>query len=330
MKKLKIGNIELNTNVVLAPMAGITDITYRTICKEMGAGLVHTEMISAKGLYYQDRKTEELMKINEKNRPVSMQIFGSDPDIMSYVVEKYINNKNDVDIIDVNMGCPAPKIVKNKDGCSLMKEPKLAGKIINKIKRVSSKPVTAKIRSGWSADSINAVEFSKILEFNGLDMVTVHGRTREQYYSGKADYRIINEVKKSVSIPVVGNGDIYSPYDAVKMIEETNCDAVMIGRGILGNPWLIMNTGRILNNDTEFYIPTPFDKINMIKRHACLLTDELNEKIAILEMRKFAAWYMKGMENSSRIRNSINKITGIEELYKILDNYVDIYIINDD
>jgi tRNA-dihydrouridine synthase B len=330
MKKLKIGSIELNSNVVLAPMAGITDITYRTICKEMGAGLVYTEMISAKGLFYQDRKTEKLMKINEKNRPVSMQIFGSDPDIMSYVVEKYINNRSDVDIIDVNMGCPAPKIVKNKDGCFLMKEPELAGKIINKIKRVSCKPVSAKIRSGWSIDSINAVELARILEFNGLDMVSVHARTREQYYSGKADYKIINEVKKSVKIPVVGNGDIYSPQDAVKMIEETNCDAVMIGRGILGNPWLIMNTVKILSNDSDFYIPSQLDKINMIKRHACMLADELNENIAILEMRKFAAWYMKGMKDSSQIRNSINKITSADELYKILDKYVEINSLYDD
>ena len=324
MKKLKTGSLELDTNVVLAPMSGVTDITYRTICKEMGAGLVYTEMISAKGLYYQDRKTEELMKINEKNRPVAMQIFGRDPQIMSYVVEKYIDNRNDVDIIDVNMGCPAPKIVKNKDGCFLMKEPELAGKIISAIKRATKKPVSAKIRSGWSKDSINAAEFAKVLEYNGLDMVTVHPRTRQQYYSGRADYRIINEVKKSVNIPVVGNGDIYSPYDALKMTEETNCDAVMIGRGILGNPWLIMNTVKILNNDYEFYLPSPLDKINMIKRHAAMLVYELNEKIAILEMRKFAAWYMKGMKNSSEIRNSINKITRAEELNKILDEYIEI------
>jgi tRNA-dihydrouridine synthase B len=263
MKKLKIGKIELKYNVVLAPMAGVTDITYRTICKEMGAGLVHTEMISAKGLYYQDKKTEDLMKINENNRPVSVQIFGSDPDIMSYVVEKYINTRPDIDIIDVNMGCPAPKIVKNKDGCYLMKEPELAGKIINKIKNVSNKPLTAKIRSGWSSDSINAVEFAKILEYNGLDMITVHGRTRDQFYAGKADYKIIGQVKKNLNIPVTGNGDIYCPQDAVKMIEETNCDAVMIGRGILGNPWLIMNTVKVLNKDTELFTPSPEERINM-------------------------------------------------------------------
>ncbi|MDI9495095.1 MAG: tRNA dihydrouridine synthase DusB [Bacillota bacterium] len=324
MKKLKIGKIELKYNVVLAPMAGVTDITYRTICKEMGAGLVHTEMISAKGLYYQDKKTEDLMKINENNRPVSVQIFGSDPDIMSYVVEKYINTRPDIDIIDVNMGCPAPKIVKNKDGCYLMKEPELAGKIINKIKNVSNKPLTAKIRSGWSSDSINAVEFAKILEYNGLDMITVHGRTRDQFYAGKADYKIIGQVKKNLNIPVTGNGDIYCPQDAVKMIEETNCDAVMIGRGILGNPWLIMNTVKVLNKDTELFTPSPEERINMIKRHALMLIEESGEKKAILEMRKFAAWYLKGMKNSSEVRKSINVITRGEELFKILDDYIKI------
>lgn len=323
MKKLKIGKIELKTNVILAPMAGVTDITYRTICKEMGAGLVHTEMISAKGLYYQDKKTEDLMKINESNRPVSVQIFGSDPDIMAYVVEKYINTRSDIDIIDINMGCPAPKIVKNKDGCYLMKEPDLAGRIINKIKKVSNKPVTAKIRAGWSSDSINAVEFAKILEYNGLDMVTVHGRTRDQFYSGKADYKIIGQVKKSVTIPVAGNGDIYRPEDAVQMIKETNCDAVMLARGILGNPWLIMNTVKILNKDTDFFIPSPLERINMIKRHATMLIKESGERKAILEMRKFAAWYMKGMNNSSEVRKSINEITRGEELFKILDDYVE-------
>ena len=324
MKKLKIGNIELNTNVVLAPMAGVTDLTYRSICKEMGAGLVYTEMISAKGLYYKDRKTEYLMKINGENRPVSLQIFGSDPKIMAYVVENYINNRRDIDIIDVNMGCPAPKIVKNGDGCSLMRNPELEGQIIYEIKKVSNKPLTAKIRSGWSPDVINASEFAKILESNGLDMVAVHGRTREQFYTGKADYNIINEVKRNIKIPVVGNGDIYTPQDALKMVDETNCDAVMIGRGILGNPWLIMNTVKILNNNRDFFIPSQLDRINMIKKHASMLVDELDEKIAILEMRKFAAWYMKGMKNSSEVRASVNKITTKDELFQILEEYIEI------
>lgn len=319
--KLKIGTIELNENVILAPMAGVTNITYRTICKEMGAGLVCTEMVSAKGLYYNDIKTNRLMKINECNRPVSLQIFGSDPDIIAYVVEKYINERNDIDIVDVNMGCPTPKIVKNGDGSALMKNPELAGSIINKIKKVSNKPVTAKIRTGWDKSSINAVEVAQILEYNGVDLITVHGRTREQFYTGKSSNYIIKEVKENVKVPVVGNGDIFTPGDAVKMVEDTNCDAVMVGRGILGNPWLIKNIIKAFNNDYDFYVPTAIDKIQIIKRHAEMLIEELDEKIAILEMRKFAAWYMKGMKGSSEARNKINKISKSAELYGILDEY---------
>lgn len=321
-KTLKIGNIQLDTNVLLAPMAGVTDITYRTICKEMGAGLVYTEMVSAKGLYYKDVKTKRLMKINEKNRPVSLQIFGSDPDIMAYVVDTYINERTDIDIIDINMGCPTPKIVKNGDGSALMKSPKLAGEIVRKIKKVATKPLTVKIRAGWDSKSINAPEFAKILETNGADMIAVHGRTREQFYTGKADYNIIKQVKDSVSVPVVGNGDIYEPEDAIKMLEETNCDGVMIGRGILGNPWLIKNTVKIFNDDFNFYVVTPEERIEMVKRHALMLTEELDEKIAILEMRKFAAWYMKGMKNSSDARGKINKITTAADLCNILDEYI--------
>ncbi|TWH78011.1 tRNA dihydrouridine synthase DusB [Sedimentibacter saalensis] len=320
---LKVGNIQLNTNVLLAPMAGVTDITYRTICKEMGAGLVYTEMVSAKGLYYKDIKTAQLMKINQKNRPVSLQIFGSDADIMAYVVENYINQRDDIDIVDINMGCPAPKIVKNGDGSALMKNPSLAGEIINKVKKSSTKPVTVKIRAGWDSKNINAVEFAKVLEYNGADMIAVHGRTREQFYTGKADYSIIKEVKESIDIPVVGNGDIYSPQDALKMISETDCDAVMIGRGILGNPWLIMNTAKALLGNFDFYEPSLTKRIEMIKRHASMLVSELDEKIAILEMRKFAAWYMKGMKNSSETRASINKITNAEDLYNVLNKYLE-------
>lgn len=325
IKKLKIGSVELKNNVFLAPMAGVTDITFRTICKRFGVGLVYTEMVSAKGLYYKDVKTKQLMKINEENRPVSLQIFGSDPDVMSFVVENYINERTDIDIVDVNMGCPAPKIVKSGDGCSLMKNPILAGQIINRIKKVSLKPVTAKFRSGWDYNSINAVEFAKILEYNGVDLIAVHGRTREQYYSGNADYSVIKNVKSNVSIPVIGNGDIYKPEDAIKMINETNCDGVMIGRGVLGNPWLIINTIKALNNDNNLYEANYKDKIEMLKMHVKMLINELDEKIALLEMRKHAGWYIKGMKNSSEIRNKINKITKYEDLFDLLNIYLQNY-----
>lgn len=322
MNKLKIKNLTLENNVILAPMAGITDVTFRAICKEFGAGLVSTEMVSAKGLYYKDKKTEELMKVYENDRPVSLQIFGNEPDIMAYVVETIINDLNNIDVIDINMGCPAPKIVKNGDGSALMKTPKLAGEIVNKVKAVSKKPLTVKFRSGWDSNSINAVEFAKIIEANGADAITVHGRHREQFYSGKADYKIIKEVKKNVSIPVIGNGDVFSVEDAFNLLNETNCDGIMVARGVLGNPWLIRNLVNALNGENKTINPTPAQRIEMLKRHAEMLSKELPGKLTVLEMRKHAGWYIKGLKKSSEIRCEINKIDSLEILYELLDSYI--------
>lgn len=322
MNRLKIKDLTLENNVILAPMAGITDITFRTICKEFGAGLVSTEMVSAKGLYYKDKKTEELIKTNENDRPVSMQIFGNEPEIMAYVVETIINDLKNIDIIDINMGCPAPKIVKNGDGSALMKNPKLAGEIVKKVKAASKKPLTVKFRSGWDSGSINAVEFAKIIEANGADAITVHGRHREQFYSGKADYNIIKEVKKNVSIPVIGNGDVFTVEDAFKLVNETNCDGIMVARGVLGNPWLIMNLVNALNGDNKTVVPTPSQRIEMLKRHANMLSYQLPERLTVLEMRKHAGWYIKGLKKSSEIRCEINKIDSLESLYELLDSYI--------
>ncbi len=330
MNGLKIRNLRLENNIILAPMAGITDLTFRTICKSFGAGLLSTEMISAKGLYYKDRKTEELMKSNESDRPLSMQIFGNEPDIMAYVVKNVLNDLINIDIIDINMGCPAPKIVKNGDGSALMKNPKLAGEIVRKVRDASKKPVTVKFRSGWDANSINAVEFAKIIEANGADAITVHGRHREQFYSGKADYNIIKMVKDSVKIPVIGNGDVFSVNDAKNLINSTGCDAIMVARGVLGNPWLIRNLVNALktndnanNPDYEITEPSPSERLDMLKKHIQLLSMELPEKLTVLEMRKHAAWYIKGLKNSSEIRCKINSIDNLESLCELLDKYID-------
>lgn len=322
IKNLNIGKVQLENNIILAPMAGITDLTFRTICKEFGIGLVTTEMISAKGLYYKDKKTEQLMKINPKNRPVSMQIFGNDAEIMAFIVDSILNKNDEFDIIDINMGCPAPKIVKNNDGCALMKNPQLAGQIVKKIKAVSNKPVTVKFRSGWDENNINAVEFAKVIEQNGADAITVHGRTREQFYSGKSDYNIIKEVKLNVSIPVIGNGDIFTPDDAIKIFKETNCDGIMLGRGVLGNPWLIHNILCTIKGNDDVIIPTPIERIKMLKKHATMLSDELPEKLTVLEMRKHAGWYIKGLKKSSEVRSEINRICNLEVLYEYLEQYI--------
>jgi tRNA-dihydrouridine synthase B len=301
-------------------MAGITDTAFRTICSEMGAGLLFTEMISAKGLYYNDRKTKELMNIEDKNRPMGIQLFGSEPDIFVEVIQKYINNNERIDLIDLNLGCPAPKIVKNGDGSALMKNPDLIGEIVYKIKRVADKPVTAKIRAGWDEDSINAVKVSKIIQEAGADAVTVHGRHRQQFYSGKADWNVISEVKENLSIPVIGNGDIFTVEDAKAMEKQTGCDGIMLARGILGNPWLIKSLSNIYNNE-EIEV-TSKEKLHMILRHFELIEKYKGRRRAILEMRKHTGWYIKGMENAAKIRDRINKVKEKKEFEKILKELI--------
>lgn len=316
---MKIGNVELENKVFLAPMAGVTDMPFRILCREQGCGLVYTEMVSAKGMHYNDNKSMDLTRIDEKERPAAVQIFGSDPDIMGGIAERL--NDSDASIIDINMGCPTPKITKNGEGSALMMKPQLVGEIIRSVSGRSQKPVTVKIRKGWDDRHINAVEIAKIAEENGAKAVTVHGRTREQLYSGKADWDIISKVKKSVSIPVIGNGDIVRPEDAAKMLSETGCDAVMIGRGAQGNPWIFGRTLHFLKTGELFPEPSVDEKINMIIRHMKMLIALKGEHIGICEMRKHVAWYIKGLRNSTYVKELVFKSTSGEEIIELLSEF---------
>lgn len=317
---MEIGNVKLQNNIFLAPMAGVTDRAYRIICKEMGAGLVFTEMVSSKGLYYEDEKTKELTSIAEKERPVAIQIFGSDPSIMSEVVKKYINPRDDIDILDINMGCPAPKIVKNGDGAALLKNPSLIKKILKEVVKASTKPVTIKIRTGWDINNINGMEIAKIAEEEGVSAITVHGRTRDMFYSGKANWEYIGEIKNSVNIPVIGNGDIFEPIDAINMMEYTGCDGVAIGRGAMGNPWIFKRINLLIEGKDDVK-PSNIDRINMAIKHLNMVCDIKGEKTGIREMRKHIAWYLKGMRDSNKIKNVINSVESKQEIEKILLDY---------
>jgi len=318
---VKIGNIEIENRVFLAPMAGITDVVFRTICKEMGAGLVYSEMVSAKGLYYKDKKTEDLMVIDERERPSILQIFGSDAEIMKQVTYDYLNKREDIDIIDINMGCPTPKIVKNGDGSTLMKEPEKIRDIVKKVVSVSTKPVTIKIRAGWDDTSINAVEIAKIIEDNGASAIAVHGRTREQFYTGTSDWNIIKEVKENTRIPIIGNGDIYTPEDGLRMMKETGCDAIMIGRGSRGNPWIFKRTVALLEKGINISLPTTSERIDMCLEHFRTLCDLRGERIGVKEMRKHIAWYIKGMRDSAEVKNKINTVIDREQMENELLEY---------
>ena len=309
---LKIGDINLESPFLLAPLAGITDAPMRRICKNQGAALVYSEMISAKGLWYKDRNTERLLYMYEEEGPVALQLFGSEPEIMSVAAAKLEERRNV--ILDVNMGCPVPKVVKNGEGSALLKNPELAGRIIEAMVRETGKPVTAKIRMGWDDNSVNAVEVAKILEQAGASAVAVHGRTREQYYTGKADWDIIREVKQAVNIPVIGNGDIFSGQDAFDMMEQTGCDFVMIARGALGNPWIFAEAKALWEGRKLPKEPDANEKREMLEKHFCDLLELKGEYAAVREMRKHTGWYLKGMPGAAAMRRKINQITDAQEL----------------
>lgn len=318
---MKIGNIETKNNVFLAPMAGVTDLVFRVICKEMDCGMVYSEMVSAKGVQHNNKNTKELLKVDERERPVAMQMFGSDPEIMAEMARK-LNEYEDIDILDINMGCPAPKIVKNGEGSALTLNPKLVGEIISAVSKASEKPVTVKFRKGFDDQHLNALEIGRISEESGAKAVTIHGRTREQYYAGKADWDIIKALKEEIkTIPVIGNGDIFTPEDAKKMLEYTGCDAVMIGRGSQGNPFIFKRTVEYLENGVLLPEPTWEDRLDIAEKHMDMLADYKGEVIGIREMRKHLGWYIKGLPHSAEMRVKINATSGRENMRDVL-NYM--------
>ena len=323
IEQLRIGNVTLENNLILAPMAGVTDLPFRLLCKEQGAALCCMEMVSAKGIYYNNKNTESLLTVDERERPVSLQLFGSDPEIMAAMAAK-IEHRN-FDILDINMGCPVPKVVNNGDGSALMKNPVLAGKIIESMVKAIEKPVTVKIRKGFDEDHINAVEMAHVAQESGAAAIAVHGRTREQYYSGKADWSIIADIKSAVSIPVIGNGDILDARDVIAMKEQTGCDGFMIGRGAQGNPWIFhqilhyFETGEIIGK------PSMEEMVKTMLRHAKLQIEFKGDYLGIREMRKHAAWYTAGYKGASKLRGRINDVESYEELESLFESFMKEY-----
>ncbi len=316
---MKIGKYIPSNNIFLAPMAGVTDKTFRVLCKEMGCGLVYTEMVSSKGLYYSSQKTEKLMDIDEREAPAALQIFGSDPEVMGKTAAQ-VSLDPKVAIVDINMGCPAPKVIKNCDGSALMKNPKLASQVISSVVKNSRVPVTVKIRKGWDEESVNAVEFARMIEDSGASAVAVHGRTRAQMYEGRADWDIIAKVKKAVSIPVIGNGDVTGPLEAKALFDETGCDAIMIGRGALGNPWIFKRVCTYLTTGELIPEPSVSERIDMALRHFDMVCSNKGHK-GMFEMRKQLGWYLKGMKGAAQLRQEINKLEDEEQIRKLLLNY---------
>ncbi len=318
---LKIGNVKINGNLILGPMAGVTDLPFRILCKEQGADLIYTEMVSAKGIQFNNKNTENLLMVSEDERPVALQLFGADPYIMSETAKR-IEHRN-FDILDINMGCPVPKVVNNFEGSALMKDPKLVGEIVHSISTAIKKPLTVKIRKGFTESTANAVEIAKIAEANGAAAIAVHGRTREQYYSGKADWNIIRAVKEAVSVPVIGNGDVFTPEDAKRLIEETGVDGIMVARGARGNPWLFRQIKEYLETGRKREKPSVDEAVKMMLRHARLSIEYKGEYIGIREMRKHVAWYTTGYPLAARLRQHVNEIESYQGLENLLSGYLE-------
>ena len=315
MKKLVIGNVTLDNPLILAPMAGVTDLPFRLLCKEQGAGLICMEMVSAKAIYYKNKNTEQLLEISPKEHPVSLQLFGSDPEIIAEMAARI--EERPFDILDFNMGCPVPKVVNNGEGSALMKNPKLVEEILSRLVKAVKKPVTVKIRKGFDDDHVNAVEIAKSAESCGVAAIAVHGRTRQQYYSGKADWDIIRQVKEAVAVPVIGNGDLLCAGDVADMRKETGCDGFMIGRGAQGNPWIFKQIIHKLETGEDLPRPTVQEVCEMVLRHARLQIETKGEYTGIREIRKHAAWYTAGYKNSAKLRGRINEVESMEDLEKL-------------
>jgi len=313
---LKIGNVVLENPFFLAPLAGITDSSFRKICKEQGAGLVYSEMVSGKGLFYRDKNTEKLLEIDEDEKPVAFQIFGSEPDVMAFTAKALAPRENV--LLDINMGCPVPKVVRNGEGSALLKNPELIYRLVKAAVENAGKPVTAKIRIGWDEKSVNAVEVAKAIEAAGASGVAVHGRTREQYYSGKANWDMIRRVKESVSIPVIGNGDVHTGEDALNLLHETGCDFVMIARGAMGNPWIFRDALALWNGSEKPEPPSVAEKIRVMQQHLTYVLSAKGEYVAVREMRKHVAWYLKGVKNSAEVRREVNTVKDVADLRRLL------------